>query len=133
MAIRVTRSKSTAYKKSSIEEVVALFRSKNVKHFANSVRNFFFYHNAWLKVVYPDCDITKCSCCGVKEWEGKPLFMDLDHKDGNPWNNRLSNIRVLCPNCHRQTETYAGRVASLDEKHEDGLYLIEEGNARFLR
>ena len=133
MGIRKTTDKSTAFKKSSIEEVVALFRSKKIKHFANSVRNFFFYHNAWLKERYPDLDITTCSCCGVKEWNGKPLFMDIDHKDGNPWNNRLSNLRVLCPNCHRQTKNYAGRVASLEEKHEDNLYLIEEGNAKFLR
>ena len=133
MAKRITRSKNSAYKKSTIEEVVALFRSKDIKHWANSVRNTFFFHNAWMKIRYPDLDITTCSCCGVKDWQGKPLFMDLDHKDGNPKNNRLSNLRVLCPNCHRQTKSYGGRVASLQEKYEDGLFLIEEGNARFFR
>jgi hypothetical protein len=40
---------------------------------------------------------------------GKPLILQLDHKDGDRTNNILSNLRWLCPNCHSQTDTYAGR------------------------
>lgn len=47
-----------------------------------------------------------CSCCGTIEWLGKPMTMDLDHIDGDHRNNFPENIRLLCPNCHRQTPTW---------------------------
>jgi len=51
-----------------------------------------------------------CAICGHKgEWNGRPLVLQLDHKDGNNKNNTLDNLRWLCPNCHSQTRTYAGR------------------------
>lgn len=48
----------------------------------------------------------KCSYCGITEWNGKPAPLELDHIDGNPDNNLLENLRILCPNCHAQTPTY---------------------------
>lgn len=50
-----------------------------------------------------------CSSCGITEWNGENIVMDLDHIDGNSENNDLENTRLLCPNCHSQTETYKGR------------------------
>lgn len=50
-----------------------------------------------------------CECCGINEWNGKPLSLHLDHIDGNTYNHSLSNLRLLCPNCHSQTETYCGK------------------------
>jgi RNA polymerase subunit RPABC4/transcription elongation factor Spt4 len=48
-----------------------------------------------------------CSLCGIKkEWNGKPIILHLDHIDGNRFNNSLLNLRILCPNCHSQTNTY---------------------------
>ena len=44
----------------------------------------------------------KCSNCGIDEWLGTPLRLDIDHKDGNCINNKLENLNYLCPNCHRQ-------------------------------
>ena len=41
--------------------------------------------------------------CGLIEWKNKPLRLELDHIDGNHFNNNLSNLRILCPNCHSQT------------------------------
>lgn len=51
-----------------------------------------------------------CSECGNDgNYNGKELILQLDHVDGNPVNNNLENLRFLCPNCHSQTDTFAGR------------------------
>ena len=48
----------------------------------------------------------ECTTCRLgPEWNGKPLTLELDHIDGDRLNNELSNLRLLCPNCHAQTET----------------------------
>lgn len=50
-----------------------------------------------------------CSECGISEWNGKPIGLECDHIDGDITNNRLSNARLLCPNCHSQTSTYRAK------------------------
>jgi hypothetical protein len=51
-----------------------------------------------------------CGECGLgKEWNNKPITLELDHIDGDSINNILSNLRWLCPNCHSQTDTFRGR------------------------
>jgi hypothetical protein len=51
----------------------------------------------------------KCAECGIEEWNGKALVLHLDHIDGNPHNHLLTNLQLLCPNCHSQTDTYCGK------------------------
>jgi hypothetical protein len=51
----------------------------------------------------------KCFICDIEEWNGKKLNMELDHIDGNRTNHKLENLRMLCPNCHSQTETYRAK------------------------
>lgn len=53
----------------------------------------------------------KCSECGLIEWNGKPLSLQLDHKNGVHNDNRLFNLRFLCPNCHSQTKNFAGKAS----------------------
>lgn len=54
----------------------------------------------------------KCQICGnLAEWQGKVLILHLDHKNGINNDNRLENLRLLCPNCHSQTDTYGGKNA----------------------
>lgn len=51
-----------------------------------------------------------CAECGQDGmWHGKPLNMVLDHINGVSNDNRLENLRMLCPNCNAQTETFAGK------------------------
>jgi hypothetical protein len=54
----------------------------------------------------PNC----CFACGIEpNWNGKPLCLVPDHKDGRFWDCRIENLRLLCPNCHSQTPTFSGR------------------------
>ena len=51
----------------------------------------------------------KCEECGITHWNGKITPIELDNVNGNRYDNRLENLRLLCPNCHAQTETYRGK------------------------
>ena len=60
----------------------------------------------------------KCQSCGLDHWLGKPIPLVLDHIDGNPYNNDILNLRVICNNCDAISPTYKGR---------------NKGNGRFKR
>ena len=46
----------------------------------------------------------KCEICGISEWNNKTLTLHVDHTNGDPSNDKPDNLRLLCPNCHSQTE-----------------------------
>ena len=50
-----------------------------------------------------------CTNCGITEWQDLPINLHLDHIDGNCSNHKLENLRLLCPNCHSQTDTWCGK------------------------
>ena len=53
----------------------------------------------------------RCECCGLTEWLGEPIPLELHHIDGNRTNNVLENYQLLCPNCHAFTDSYRGKNA----------------------
>jgi hypothetical protein len=52
-----------------------------------------------------------CEHCGLTEWRGEPVSLELHHVNGDPLDNRLESLQLLCPNCHAQTENYGIRNA----------------------
>ena len=55
----------------------------------------------------------KCAECGISEWRGIKIVLDLDHRNGNNTDNRLENLRFLCPNCHRITNNWGVKNVSI--------------------
>jgi hypothetical protein len=69
-------------------------------------------------------------CCNDGTWMGKPVNLELDHINGDRKDNRLENLRWLCPMCHSQTETFCGKNINSGVKKvsdEEILKLIREG------
>lgn len=58
----------------------------------------------------------RCEICGRDTWNDGPIPLELDHINGRRDDNRLTNIRLLCPNCHAQTPTYRGRNIGTHER-----------------
>lgn len=69
-----------------------------------------YLDHGWLKrklVKFKMID-NSCAVCGMQGlWQNRPLALQLDHINGNHRDFRLENLRLLCPNCHSQTETFS--------------------------
>lgn len=77
----------------------------------------------------------KCECCGVSEWQGHKLTIQLHHIDGDNENNNLDNLQLLCPNCHSITDNYAGKNTkkhNIIRKYEDFYSMSDEDKDKIL-
>lgn len=66
-----------------------------------------------------------CEKCGITEWNGEHISLQLHHKDGNHYNWDVDNLMVLCPNCHSQTDNYCGK--SMRNKNKKKYFCSECG------
>jgi Zn finger protein HypA/HybF involved in hydrogenase expression len=66
-------------------------------------------HRLRIKLIEDGIKEHKCEVCGLMQWNGKKIPLELHHIDGNRYNNTLENIQILCPNCHSQTDNNSGK------------------------
>lgn len=65
----------------------------------------------WAKTYLQKIRGKSCEICGITEWNGKSIVLEMDHIDGDHTHNRPENLRMICPNCHSQTDTYKNKNA----------------------
>ena len=90
--------KGTVKLKTAMNLVEYLENSKDIQ--SNKVR---------IRLLREGYKLHQCECCGLTEWLGNPIPLELHHKDGNRYNNQIDNFELLCPNCHAFTESYRGK------------------------
>jgi 5-methylcytosine-specific restriction endonuclease McrA len=69
-------------------------------------------HHVKLRLLTATLKEQRCEQCGLSDWRGRPLALELHHVNGDGHDNRLENLVLLCPNCHSQTDTWGGRNKS---------------------
>ena len=98
------RQKSTDLKK---KEALERYENGKYKHLANG---------ALKKILITSGKKYKCDDCGINEWKGKKLSLQLEHIDGDSFNGSIENLKFLCPNCHSITDTYCGKNKNTGKK-----------------
>lgn len=99
------------YKKMGIEYSGNMNRA-NMKHFeSRKPIEEYLQGNASnsskrIRLIEEGLKENKCEICGLSEWMGKPIPLELHHKDFNHYNNQLENLQILCSNCHMQAHNY---------------------------
>ena len=112
----IFKGKESIYKNTAVKAITPeMLLKDNCKHTRSVLRRCILKYNL---LPY------KCDICGVTEWNGKTLSLELDHINGKNNDNRLENLRFLCPNCHSQTSTYGSKNKQLNSKVSD--YNISE-------
>lgn len=97
------------------EEWLKISRTKKTIPLDKILKNEVAYnntHNLKNRLIREGLKENKCEICGITEWNGKELNMQLHHKNGNHNDNSFDNLQMLCPNCHAQTESYCGKSSN---------------------
>lgn len=83
---------------------------KDISEYLNKDTKIWHGQQLKIRLIRENVLENECSVCGQgSEWNGKELVLQLDHINGINSDNRLENLRIICPNCHTQTPTFSGR------------------------
>jgi 5-methylcytosine-specific restriction endonuclease McrA len=63
----------------------------------------------WVKKYIAEQNGYTCEECGISDYNNKPIVLECDHIDGNHKNNKVENLRLVCPNCHSQSSNYKNK------------------------
>lgn len=89
------------------EKRFSKFRKTWIEKILNKNFNDLSYYACRQRVIFEQHN--KCNRCGINNWLGEKLSLEIDHKDGNKKNNTRQNLEGLCPNCHSLTNTWRGK------------------------
>ena len=99
--------------------------NKNESKYSETVTDFDVY--SWRSIkekLFQERDY-RCECCGISEWNGQPLILQVHHIDGNHNNNTRDNLQILCPNCHSQTDNWTYKKIPNKVTDEEFLEALE--------
>ena len=71
----------------------------------------------------------KCENCGLTEWLGEPIKLEVHHKNGDRSNNELENLQLLCPNCHSYTPTFTRKNSKITIPEENFVQALQESRS----
>lgn len=75
-------------------------------------------HELRLRLLREGVKSHRCEVCGLTEWNGHMIPLQLDHVNGDRSDNRIENLRILCPNCHAQTDNWCGKNIGRSSKRD---------------
>ena len=104
---------SATYKRHLIHEEIRKGNYKNTMSGCRTLKSFLVIERG-----------EKCGCCGLSKWRGKPIPLDVHHKDGDASNNRPDNLELLCLNCHGITPNFGRK-----NKHSTRIYRYKKDGA----
>lgn len=91
--------------------------SVRVEQWINEGKDWKAQVPGWVKKYLQEIRSEGCEICGIVEWNNKPISLECDHIDGDHTNNRPENLRIICPNCHSQTDTYKAKNTGKGRKY----------------
>lgn len=97
-------------------EVLVVNRRGGVKELSNRLRRAMIESG-----IVEAC----CECSLESVWNGKPLKLQIEHKNGNPLDNRPHNVCFMCPNCHSQTQTHSVKLSARQQAHAQLAELVD--------
>lgn len=81
---------------------------KKQKETFKKKRNYNTAHKSTIKKWYLETQ-NNCEQCGLNEWMGQEIILEVHHIDSNTDNNHFDNLKALCPNCHSFTDGWRNR------------------------
>jgi len=111
---RKTSSRAFKYEQFKKKYLVRNFKDKQGRPKHTRLVKMMFYRFAPELLAEFNFDMFKCSCCGITTRSN--IIPEMDHINGDTSDSRITNLRMLCPNCHQKTLNYKNRANPIEER-----------------